>query len=118
MKTIISFLTVIFITGPTGQILGQGKETKDVRITGSYYETATIEPTVARIKSLKLPAGTLVERSACRNEILRADDRLKAVFFLRLCARHSSYQPRSIRALFTSFAIVSESSSISTGFGR
>ena len=56
MKTIISILTVIFATGLTGQTLAQGKETKDVRITGSYYETATIEPTVARITSLKLPA--------------------------------------------------------------
>lgn len=35
-----------------------------VEVTGTYYDTATIEPTIARIKSLKLPAGFSISKFA------------------------------------------------------
>lgn len=39
--------------------------TRELRtITGNYYDTATIEPTIARIKSLKMPAGFQIAKFA------------------------------------------------------
>lgn len=42
----------------------QNKTVKQVTITGNYYDTATIEPTIARIKSLKLPANFSIAKFA------------------------------------------------------
>jgi Raf kinase inhibitor-like YbhB/YbcL family protein len=42
----------------------QNKTVKQVTITGNYYDTATIEPSIVRIKSLKLPAGFSIAKFA------------------------------------------------------
>ena len=46
------------------QVQAQNKTVKQVTITGNYYDTATIEPTIQRIKSLKLPAGFSIAKFA------------------------------------------------------
>ena len=53
----ITFFTAAFVTA-------QNKKTTDVQITGHIYEPVKLAPTVARIKSLKLPAGFQIAKFA------------------------------------------------------
>ncbi|MGC2234706.1 MAG: YbhB/YbcL family Raf kinase inhibitor-like protein [Pyrinomonadaceae bacterium] len=63
MKKIIACgIAVIFAL--CFQAQAQNKIVKQVTITGNYYDTATIEPTIQRIKSLKLPAGFSIAKFA------------------------------------------------------
>ncbi|MET0752887.1 MAG: YbhB/YbcL family Raf kinase inhibitor-like protein [Pyrinomonadaceae bacterium] len=63
MKKIIAYgIAVIFALSFSAQ--AQNKTVKQVTITGNYYDTATIEPTIQRIKSLKLPAGFSIAKFA------------------------------------------------------
>lgn len=66
MKTIFRLFCFAFIVLSLSAIyvLAQGKNIDNRTITGNYHDTATIEPTIARIKSLKLPAGFSIAKFA------------------------------------------------------
>lgn len=57
MKTIFRLFCSAFIVLSLSAIyvLAQGKNIDNRTITGNYHDTATIEPTIARIKSLNCP---------------------------------------------------------------
>ncbi len=58
----IAVMCVLLLITPN--FPAQRKTTNDVPITSGFYDTATIAPTVARIKSLKLPAGFQIAKFA------------------------------------------------------
>lgn len=55
------FIALSSVVGVTAQV---DKETKFVPVNGNFYETGKLEPTVARIKSLKLPEGFQIAKFA------------------------------------------------------
>jgi len=57
MKTIFRLSCFAFIAFALSAIFVAAQQTRELRtITGNYNDTATIAPTIERIKSLKLPA--------------------------------------------------------------
>ncbi len=65
MKKIISYALVVFSAFSLGAQTIQAQKTRELKvITGTYNDTATIEPTLARIKSLKLPNGFSIAKFA------------------------------------------------------
>ena len=62
-KTLFLVLFVVF-GGVLSAQAQADKETNFVPVTGNFYETGNLEPTLARIKSLKLPAGFQVSKFA------------------------------------------------------
>jgi len=65
MKKIILYALVICSALSLGAQVTWAQKTREFRvITGTYNDTATIEPTIARIKSLKLPAGFSIAKFA------------------------------------------------------
>lgn len=66
MKTIFRFSTFAFIVLALNAIFisAQQPTSKTVPVQGNFYETATLKPEVARIKSLKLPAGFSIAKFA------------------------------------------------------
>lgn len=58
-------LAISFLATLSGQtLLAQADKTTHVRIAANIYETATLAPSVARIKSLKLPTGFQIAKFA------------------------------------------------------
>lgn len=66
MKTIFRLFSFAFIAFGLSAIfvLAQENKTTDVAITGRIYEPAKLEPSVERVKSLKLPAGFQIAKFA------------------------------------------------------
>ena len=65
MKTIFRFSCFAFIAFALSAIFVSAQQTRELRtITGNYNDTATIAPTIERIKSLKLPAGFSIAKFA------------------------------------------------------
>ena len=60
-----SLLVLLIVFGSVLNATAQAdKETTVVPVTGSFYEVGKLEPTLARIKSLKLPAGFQIAKFA------------------------------------------------------
>ncbi len=65
MKTFFRSIIFAFILLSLNAIFVVGQQTRELRsIQGNYYDTATIKPTVERIKSLKLPSGFSIAKFA------------------------------------------------------
>ncbi len=66
MKTIFRFSCFAFIVLSLSAIFvfAQGKMVENRTVADNYHDTATIPPTVARIKSLKLPANFQIAKFA------------------------------------------------------
>lgn len=65
MKTIFRLSSFAFIVLSLSAIFVAAQKTREARtIEGNYNDTATIAPTIARIKSLKLPAGFSIAKFA------------------------------------------------------
>lgn len=65
MKNRISYGAAVILVMTVGLLNGLAQQTREMRtITGNYYDTATIEPTIARIKSIKLPPGFQIAKFA------------------------------------------------------
>lgn len=63
-RIFLSAAAVLIAAASFSPIYAQPKTVDDRQIVGNYYDTATIEPSVARIKSLKLPAGFQIAKFA------------------------------------------------------
>jgi len=63
-KTIIYSLSVIILLSISTQLAWTQKTRENRTIEGNYNDTATIAPTIQRIKTLKLPAGFSVAKFA------------------------------------------------------
>jgi Raf kinase inhibitor-like YbhB/YbcL family protein len=65
MKTIFRLSCFAFIAFALSAIFVAAQQTRELRtITGNYNDTATIAPTIERIKSLKLPSGFSIAKFA------------------------------------------------------
>ena len=65
MKTIFRFSTFAFIVLALNANFILAQKTRNTKtVEGNYYDTATIAPTVARIKTLKLPNGFSIAKFA------------------------------------------------------
>ena len=65
MKIIFRLSCFAFIVLALSAIFVAAQQTRESRtITGNYYDTATIAPTIERIKSLKMPAGFSIAKFA------------------------------------------------------
>ena len=65
MKTIFRYACFAFIVLSLSATFAAAQKTREQRtITGNYNDTATIAPTIERIKSLKMPAGFSITKFA------------------------------------------------------
>ena len=66
MKTVFRLFLFAFTAFGLSAIFvsAQGSKTTDVKITGSVYEPAKLDPSVERVKSLKVPAGFQIAKFA------------------------------------------------------